>query len=143
MSVQADIDRGLQIRFELERLEAELKKIETRLEIAGLKGEQVPLSDGDREGRQYIARGTGQQVPIIFTADQIISGFVNNSSKHMQLRDLVGDALKEFFKLTWSNRTKDGKAFRAKARDRLGDKAPHFITTVWPVTRMAWPRTRP
>ena len=56
MSVRADVDRGLAIRDEVEKLGAELKAINKRLQQAALAGEQVDLNDADREGlRQMLS----------------------------------------------------------------------------------------
>ena len=128
MSIQADVDRGLEIQAEIAKLEAELKAIEKRLEAAGLKGEQIALEDKAREGRQYIARGTNAQLAVIFTADSIVSSFADASELHEKLKAALGPKLKEFFKITWANRFKDGKAFRKHAQELLGDKAPGLIT---------------
>ena len=57
MSIQADVDRGIEIRSEMEELKAQLKEIEARLTKAALRSEQVPLVDADREGRQFLAKG--------------------------------------------------------------------------------------
>jgi hypothetical protein len=128
MSIQSDVDRGLQIKVDIEALEKELKVIEKRLAAAGLKGEQIPLEDPTREGRQWIAKGSGACVPVLFSADSIISGFADESAIHMQLRDLLGTKIDEFFKRAWVNRFRDGQAFRAHAREVLADRAPSLIT---------------
>ena len=56
--IAADVDRLLEIKTRIAELTLELKTIEARLEQAGLDGEQVPLVDADREGKQYLARGS-------------------------------------------------------------------------------------
>ena len=128
MSIQADVDRGIQIKIDIEALQTELKLIEKRLEAAGLKGEQIPLEDATREGRQWLARGSGAIIPVVFTADSIVSGFPDDSATHMQLRDMLGAKINEFFKRSWSNRFRDGQSFRAHARELLADRAPGLIT---------------
>jgi hypothetical protein len=128
-TLQQDVERGLEIRKEIEALQAELKAIEKRLEIAGLNGQQVPLQDADREGRQWIAKGVENQVAVIFTADSLVSSFAHESATHLQLRDLLGTQIREFFRQTWTNKFRDGKDFRAHALEILGkEKAPSLVT---------------
>ena len=67
MSIRHDVDRGLEIREQIEKLTAELKEIEARLKEAGLHADQVDLQDADREGKQFLAQGTQRIVPVIFT----------------------------------------------------------------------------
>jgi hypothetical protein len=142
MSIRADIDRGLEIRLQIKTLEAELKKIEARLEAAGLLGPQVPLEEQDREGRQYIAAGSAHKVSVIFSADSIISSFQENSGTHIQLRSLLGDMLNVFFRRSWSNRFRDGQAFRAHAREMLGPRAPQLITACLARDKEGIPRNK-
>jgi hypothetical protein len=128
-TLQQDVERGLEIRKEIEALQAELKAIEKRLETAGLNGQQVPLQDADREGRQWIAKGETNQVAVIFTADSLVSSFAHESATHLQLRDLLGTQIREFFRQTWTNKFRDGKDFRAHALEILGkEKAPSLVT---------------
>lgn len=128
-TLQQDVERGLEIRKEIEALQAELKAIEKRLETAGLNGQQVPLQDADREGRQWIAKGVENQVAVIFTADSLVSSFAHESATHLQLRDLLGTQIREFFRQTWTNKFRDGKDFRAHALEILGkEKAPSLVT---------------
>ena len=89
MSIKADIDRGLAIIAELEKLETELKAIEVRVKHAALHGEQVELKDADREGKQYRAAGTERIVPVILTADKIIGEFGRDSQRHLQIMDAI------------------------------------------------------
>jgi len=55
MSMREDVDRGLAIRAQMEKLDAELKDIETRLQMAGLKHpeQHVDLVDPEREGTAW------------------------------------------------------------------------------------------
>lgn len=134
MSIKADVDRGLEIRAQMEKLKAELKDIETRLHHAALHGEQVELNDADREGRQYLAAGTQRVVPVILTADLIIGEFGKNSPRHVEILEAVqNDAAKvyPFFKAVnkFENRFDSGKKFRLQAAEVFGkDIAPKFIT---------------
>lgn len=132
--VRADVDRGLQIVGEQKMLQDELERIETRLEAAGLEGEQVELNDPDREGRQFIARGSAATVPVVFTADLLVKSFQVESAVHQAiLAALPPNHLDKFRQLFRSVRTfktlfESGKEFRAKAAELLGDKAPAFIS---------------
>jgi len=133
MSIQSDIDRGLEIVAELDRLEKELKQIETRVKQAAIKGPQVDLADADREGKQYLANGSKAIVPVIITADKLVGSFQANSKTHTRITTALGmDAGKitDFFKreVVWSNSFEDGKKFRTKAAEILDKAAPAFIT---------------
>lgn len=130
MSIRADVDRGIEICAELEKLEAELKKIEARLKEAGLHGDQVNLQDADREGKQFLAKGTSRIVPVIFTADLIIGEFSASSPKAQMIRTAAHGKLAEFFKPVnkFENRFDSGKKFRLRAGELLGAAAPNFIT---------------
>ncbi len=132
MSIKADIDRGLAIIAELEKLEAELKAIEVRVKAAALHGEQVELKDADREGKQYLAAGTQRIVPVILTADLIVGSFTANGPKHVEISGALpaGHSVRAFFKPTsvYKNVYDDGKKFRATADELLGKAAPAFIT---------------
>jgi hypothetical protein len=133
MSVRSDVDRGLEIRDAIEKLEVELKDIEVRLKHAGLNGEQVDLTDADREGKQFLARGSDRVIPVVFTSDMIIGEFTRSSKKHTEINSvLVAESFKllQFFKPVqkFENLFGSGKKFRLHAAELLGDKAPAFIT---------------
>lgn len=133
MSLRADVDRGLEIRAEIAKLEAELKDIETRVKHTALHGDHVELADADREGKQYLASGSARIVPVIFTSDMIVGEFGHGGPKHLLIADAVnGDDVKisAHFKLVrkFENRFDSGKKFRASAAELLGEKAPQFIT---------------
>lgn len=135
MSIRDDVDRGLEIRAELEKLETELKDIEVRLKHAALHGEQVELADADRDGRQYLAAGRERIVPVILTADMIVGEFADGSKRHMEIVDSIADVkfiagVLKFFKPVskFENRFDSGKKFRAQAAEVFGDLAPKFIT---------------
>ena len=131
MSIRADIDRGLEIIAALENLEAELKDIEVRVKHAALHGEQVELKDADRDGKQYLAAGTQRIVPVILTADKLVSSFAEHSKQHGLIETVAGGrALNEFFRPVhkYENRFDNGKKFRTRADELLGKAAPAFIT---------------
>lgn len=133
MSVKADVDRGLEIRAQMEKLKAELKDIETRLHHAALHGEQVELNDADREGRQYLATGSDRIVPVILTADLIVGEFAHSSPRHKEVRAVAQELSQfhEFFKPVskFENRFESGKKFRLRAADVFGKEiAPKFVT---------------
>jgi hypothetical protein len=123
--IAADVARGIQIKDQIKALIIELEAIETRLEQAGLIGEQVPLQDADREGKQYLAKGTDRVVPIRFESDLIAGSFKPDSEMHKAVLAALGEEhkakLSKFFKDTRSFERvpKDGKAFRKLARELL------------------------
>ena len=129
-SVRQDVDRGLEIRDQMEKLKIELKDIETRLQHAALHGEQVDLQDAEREGRQYLATGTERIVPVILTADMIVGEFAAKSERHNLIAVAALGKLNEFYKPVnkFENRFDSGKKFRARASELLDKLAPAFIT---------------
>ncbi|HTB85988.1 MAG TPA: hypothetical protein VK742_20250 [Candidatus Sulfotelmatobacter sp.] len=133
MSIKADVDRGLEIRDQMEKLKTELKQIEARLQQAGLDGDQVELNDADREGRQFLAQGSSRIVPVVLTADLIVGEFLYGSPRHAKINMSIQDTRKvlEFFKPVrkFENLFDSGKKFRARAVAVFGQElAPKFIT---------------
>jgi hypothetical protein len=128
--IAADVDRGLAITKQLKDLKAELKVIEGRLEKAGLEGEQVPLVDEEREGKQFIARGSSFAVPVVFTADLLRASFVHDGDVYKIIKELAGDKLPHLYKKVtkWETLHEDGKDFRRVAADVLGEQAPQVIS---------------
>jgi hypothetical protein len=132
--IRAGVDRGLAIVAKMVRLQEELDLIETRLEAAGLAGEQVELNDPDREGRQYLARGSAKTVPVVFTADLLVGQFQADSEVHHRILSafdpLNYHKLREFFRSVRVFKTlfDSGKKFRAHAAELLGKDAPTFIS---------------
>lgn len=119
--IAADVARGLEIKSEILKLTAELKAIEARLESAGLEGEQVPLLDENREGKQFLARGSQHILPVRFESDLILGSFEIDSPTHLEIGAICGDLLPRFFRpSTKLDRVpKDGEAFRKLARTLL------------------------
>lgn len=122
--IAADIARGLVIRSTIASLKIELDAIESRLESAGLQGEQIPLQDADREGKQFLARGDDKIIPIRFESDLIAGSFQPDSLMHKAVLTALGEDAKKlpkFFKdaRTFERVPKDGKAFRKLAREIL------------------------
>lgn len=135
--IAADIARGKQIVEEIKALEAELKAIESRLEQAGLAGDQVPLQDKDREGKQFLARGERFIVPVRFESDLIAGTFDPESVMHKAVLAALGEEhaakLPLFFKdkRTFTRIPKDGQAFRKLARKQLDpDTMARLISAV-------------
>ena len=133
MSIKADIDRGLAIIAELDKLEAEMKGIEVRVKAAALQGEQVELKDTDREGKQFLATGTQRVVPVILTADKLLGSFAANSKPHITIINALGPKafhILKFFRRTvkFENVFDNGKKFRRQANELLDKAAPAFIT---------------
>jgi hypothetical protein len=130
MSLQADVDRGLALRREIKAHQEELKLIEARLEAAGLKGDQVDLKDEEREGKQFLAAGSKQIVPVVFTADLIVKSFQANSAKHKSIDAVAQEQLRKFYlpTTTWECVTDSGKRFRKLADQILGKDGPALVT---------------
>jgi hypothetical protein len=130
-AVRQLVDRGLALRAEIAAREAELKRITIALEGAALTGEQVPLEDADREGRQYLARGSTLTVPVIISADVVLKSFADGSKIYARLQELAGMVkLRKFYEpeTTWKARFAGGKELRATAAEVLGAAAPAFVT---------------
>jgi hypothetical protein len=131
VSVRADVDRGLEIVAQMTALKEELKLIEGRLHQAGLHGAQVDLEDAEREGRQYLATGTEQIVPVVFTADQVVKSFLADSAVHKAIAAAAGGHLADFYvpKTTLHAVFESGKLLRRRAAEVLGPQAaPAFVT---------------
>ena len=154
MSIRADVDRGLEIRAQLDKLKAELKDIDTRLQMAALKGEQVELQDADREGRQFLAKGTDCVLPVVLTADMLMGSFMANSQPHRDIQNIAGPHFGKFYKSVhkFENRFESGKKFRATAAELLGLDAPRLITAgvardkdgiARSAVKVMWEETRP
>ena len=119
--IATDIARGIEIKAEISRLEIELEAIEDRLEAAGLLGPHVPLQEAEREGKQFLARGSGKVLPIRFESDQIVGSFQPDSPMHKAIAEIAGDKLARFYKdvRKFERVPKDGNAFRKLARKLL------------------------
>lgn len=130
MNLAPTVDRGLEIRDQIEQLKEELSLIESTLELAARKGEQIDLEDPDREGRQFLARGTEAIVPVVLTADIIQGTFADGSQAHTKIATAAVGRLAEFYwpTTTWKLLAKSGKAFRIEAAAILGAAAPALIT---------------
>jgi hypothetical protein len=156
MSLQQDIDRGLEIVSALEELKKELGEITTRIERAALNGPQVPLEDPERDGMQYLAKGSERIVPVVITADYLAGSFTNLSDKHLEILKTLPNReplLVDFYqpKVKFERVIEDGKAFRKLAREMLGDEAEAFIKACVSrdkfgipknATKIAWDRAR-
>ncbi len=130
--IAAKIDRGIAIIAQMAKLEEELEGIENAIrEHAKAHPDQhKPLGDAEREGRQFMAEGEKFTVPVLFTADKIVGSFKANSDKHVTIKEAAGDHFGSFFKAVnqFENRFDDGKKFRDRADELLGDDAPAFVT---------------
>lgn len=124
------VDRGVVLVKEIAERDGELKRIEKALKNVALEGEHQELKDAAREGRRFLALGTGIEVPVVFSADLLIASFAPESPTHTHLAALAGPKLDQFFVLrpSFEKVFDDGKAFRAHADKVLGDDAPAFIT---------------
>lgn len=129
--ISSDIERGIELRNTIKTAQAELKAIEKRLEQAGLEGEQIPLQEADREGRQFLARSPklGMIVPVVFESDQIIASIEPDTEVFRNLEFLALGQFSKFWKPVskFDRIQKDGQAYRKAARELLGTTAPQFI----------------
>lgn len=146
MSLQSDVDRGLEIREQIERLEVELKDIETRLEMTALKHpeDHVALVDADRDGRRWLANGSDRIVPVILTADLVIGEFGANTPRAQTIQTASRGKMDFFFKriTKFENRFGSGKQFRAEADRMLEAAAPNFITACLVRDKQGQPKSR-
>lgn len=127
------VDRGLQLHRRIEADKLALRDITAQLEAAALAGDQHPLADPDREGRQYLATGTAETVPIILTADLLAQTFADGSMTHLRAEAVAAADLPRLYRpvTTWKMLPKSGKAFRSEAAELLGPaKAAELITAV-------------
>jgi hypothetical protein len=147
--ISSDIERGLDLRATIKTAQAELKSIEKRLEQAGLEGDQIPLQEADREGRQFLARSPklGLIVPVVFESDQIIASYRQGSEFDGKMQDYCVENeifLIQFFvpETTYSRLAKDGQNFRKSAREILGSKAPGFVAQCLQRDKAGIPKSR-
>lgn len=142
--IAADVARGLEIKKQQKALAAELKAIEKRLEQAGLEGDQIPLQEEDREGRQFLAASSDRIVPVVFESDQIIASFKPDSEIHQLIAERAGTHLPAFYTETrsYDRVPKDGQAFRRAAREILGTAAPAFISACLQRDKGGIPKSR-
>lgn len=126
------IDRGVEIVAEIEKLKEEYKALEEGIKAAALArpGEHVKLEDPEREGRQFLAAGTQQVVPVVMTADSIMKTLRKGSPIALRLADMAGEHFERFYvdPAKLENTQEDGKDFRRLSRELLGDeKGPRFV----------------
>lgn len=144
--ISQDIERGITLRSEIKTLQAELKAIEKRLEQAGLEGEQIPLQEADREGRQFLARCPKLElvVPIVFESDQIIASLQPDTATYDAVSIISGSHFGAFWQpvSALARIQKDGQSYRALARDLLGALAPKFIAASLQRDKSGIPKSR-
>ena len=144
--ISQDIERGLDLRTQIKAAQTELKTIEKRLEQAGLEGEQIPLQEADREGRQFLARSPklGLLIPVVFESDQIIASIIPGTQTHADLSTIAGEHFGSFW--TAINKldrvAKDGQAYRKTARQILGPDAPDFVAASLQRDKTGIPKSR-
>ena len=144
--ISTDIERGLELRNTIKTAQAELKSIEKRLEQAGLEGEQIPLQEADREGRQFLARSPklGLVVPVVFESDQIVASVQPDTDVFNALLVISGSHFAKFWQpVTKLDRVqKDGQTYRQTAREILGELAPTFIAASLQRDKAGIPKSR-
>jgi hypothetical protein len=144
--ISSDIERGIELRNTIKTAQAELKAIEKRLEQAGLEGDQIPLQEADREGRQFLARSPklGVVVPVVFESDQIVASFQSDTEIYHALTEHAGHHFSKFWNDTrkFERVQKDGQAYRKTARELLGEHAPFFIAASLQRDKAGIPKSR-
>ncbi|MEI6169339.1 MAG: hypothetical protein WCS52_19320 [bacterium] len=144
--ISTDIERGLELRKSIKTGQTELKEIEKRLEQAGLSGEQIPLQEADREGRQFLARSPklGLIVPVVFESDQVVKSFRPDTPMHTDLERISHGQLSRFFIETrkFDRVQEEGQAFRKAAREILSAAAPLFISASLQRDKAGIPKSR-
>jgi hypothetical protein len=123
--IAADVERGIFLHGQIELHKRELKAIEDRLKIAGENGDQVPLQNENLEGKQFIAEGSGNIVPVRFESDLIIGTIDSLDPSLPEIKEITGDTFRRFFKPVsgYARVPKDGEAFRKTARQLLAPDA--------------------
>lgn len=144
-TLEEDIERGIQIRAEIEKLTAELKLVEARIQAVAEQGTHVPLKEEDREGKKFIGRGRSAIVPVIFESDLLIASFLPNSPVHTELEEIAGDKLKLFFRdvRKFERVQEDGRDFRREARKAFKpDQFARFIRASLSLKKGGIPKSR-
>lgn len=134
MTIPELIDEAITLHREVERASERLAEIEATLKTyAGERPElHELLSDGDREGTQVLLKGERGTLPLIFTADTLLSKVppgVEPATEMFGLCARHGVSPQLFYAPTTDlyRTISDGKRFRAKVREMLGDDAPAFL----------------
>jgi hypothetical protein len=124
------VDRGAELRAEIDAREKELAQVEECIVAWARDGDQVPLVDEAREGKQFLAAGSKVIVPVVFTADKLIASFQAAGKTHEMIDAAAGRHLRKFYmpETTWSMVPKNGKVFRKLAEELLGAAGPALVT---------------
>lgn len=149
------VERGAVLNATINAAKDELKEINEFLACQAENGEQVPLEDAEREGRQFLAESERSIVPVVITADLITKTFQEGSPLHQDLSRLVGPSdLGRIYqrKIVFESKADDGVKFRRVVKATLPDnEAAAFLTACIrrdkmgiPVsqTRVEWDRLR-
>lgn len=130
--ISQDIELCIEQRRIVKDANVKIKAAEKRLEQAGLEGDQIPLQEPDREGRQFLARcpKLGIVVPVIFESDQIIASIEKDTVAHHSISQAAGPRFPDFFALStkYARVHKEGLEFRRHARKVFESAAPDFIS---------------
>ena len=98
-SIKSLVDRGLELRAKIKSLKLELDEIEGELAGTGLYAGHVPLNNPEREGRRFLAQGTRQVVPVIFTADKLMKTFPHESVAHGRIAAIANGQRRRFLRV--------------------------------------------
>jgi hypothetical protein len=131
MSLSSDITRGLEIVREIDRLKAELKAIDLRVEAAALEAEHLPLNEPDREGRQAILRAGQIALPVIFESDLVMASIPAGGAAHAAIRTAIDDEaiLPRIWKPSdkLDRVAKDGQSYRQQLRSLLSPETAALV----------------
>ncbi len=120
--IAADIERGIQLRAEIDIRTKELQEIEERLEKAGLAGPHVPLENSEREGKQAILTSGKHKLRVRIESDNLVGGFAMDSDLHKTIAAmLTKEQFNALFKPVkkYERKESDGHKFRLKAKAAL------------------------
>ena len=105
--------RAVKLRTVVNDARAELAVVEAMLEAYALEQPHEHLADAAREGRRV---ALAEDLAVVFTADELIGSFKDQSPKHAELLKLAADRahLAEFFRppCDWKRAIADGQKFR-------------------------------
>lgn len=129
MNTTEMVDRGLTLRAEIAEREEELKGIEKALRARAEISEQIPLVDAEREGRQWIARGTHASVPVVLTSDLLARTLTPGGVQFLAAEAAAAGQIEEFYapSKAWEIRQPNGVIFRRVAAEVLGVRAGEFV----------------
>jgi len=136
--------RANELREIIASAETELAQITARLEAYALEAPHERLANDTREGRRVsLPNGIG----VVFTSDELIGSFKNDSPKHAELLALAQDKvlLADFFRppCDWKRAIADGNKFRSRVAETFAPStAAAFIAACRSVDANGIPKSK-